>query len=173
MAVKTNAELDAYFNTGDQPSESNFQDLIDTIQPAHVVMDSATSLEISVANHGFRDLIFDNLTADVTITLPVPVVDTWFHFVFLGEGDAADNFDLKIITKNQDSEFFRGHITHLDTTADENVASVNGDGTGDDGIDLLLPAAADIWIRGKSSTVWYVWGTVTGTTAPTISTSVT
>ena len=31
MAEKTRAELDAYFNTGDTPTETQFQDLIDSI----------------------------------------------------------------------------------------------------------------------------------------------
>ena len=51
MAVKTNAELDAYFNTGDQPSESNFQDLIDTIQPkSETLAETTGGVSLTVAD---------------------------------------------------------------------------------------------------------------------------
>ena len=56
MAIKLNADLDAYFNTGDQPSESNFQDLIDTIQPPLVELSDADT-SLTVADHAFRTLI--------------------------------------------------------------------------------------------------------------------
>ena len=51
MAVKLNSELDAYFNTGDQPSESNFQDLIDTILPTPTLLPDAASTSLTKATY--------------------------------------------------------------------------------------------------------------------------
>ena len=171
MAVKLNADLDAYFNTGDQPSESNFQDLIDTIQPPQVVLGDE-SVSLTVATHAFRTLIMPALGADRTLTLPTPVVDTWFHIEYFGDLSGADGSeDLKILTNTQGSEFFHGMITHLDT--DNAIASVHGNGSSNDGIDILVADGASIWLMAKSTTVWYVWGTVTGATTPTIADSVT
>ena len=123
-----------------------------------------------------------DLTDDRTLTLPVPIVDTWFHIVYLGELDADDTHDLKILTATQGSEFFNGGITWNNTVANDNDDAssdlafnsiVNGNGSSNDGIDIRLAAGADIWLHAKSTTVWYVWGTVTGLTIPTIGDSVT
>ena len=50
-------------------------------------------------------------------------------------------------------------ITHLDVGADS--VAVHGNGSSNDGIDIILAAGCDVWLRAKSSTIWYVWGTVT------------
>ena len=75
MAVKTNAELAAFFQTGDQPSETEFGHLIDTIQPAHVLLTDADT-SITTADHAFRTLIVPNISDNRTYTLPTPAVRT-------------------------------------------------------------------------------------------------
>lgn len=181
MSVKSNSELAAFFETGDQPSETEFGHLIDTIAPAALTLaDTNDTVSLTAATHAYRDLIIGatstsgGLDGDLTLTLPSTIVtDEWYHILYFGELDAADTHDLKILTGTQDSHFFQGMITHLDTTADENVLHVHGNGTSNDGIDIITAAGCDIWIRAKSSTIWYVWGTVTGATIPTIADSVT
>jgi len=166
MAVKLNAELDAYFNTGDQPSESNFQDLIDTIQPPLVELSDADT-SLTVADHAFRTLIMPALGADRTLTMPTPAAHVWFHIEYFGDLAGADGSeDLKIVTNTLNSEFFHGMVTHLDT--DNAIASVHGNGSSNDSIDVLAADGASLWFLGKSSTVWYVWGTITAATTPTI-----
>ena len=38
----------------------------------------------------------------------------------------------------------------------------------DDSIDVIQADGASLWFLGKSSTVWYVWGTITASSTPTI-----
>ena len=93
MSVKTNSELAAFFETGDQPSETEFGHLIDTIQPPHVLLgDEDTTF--TVAANAFRLCIQPNISAARQITLPTPVLDTWFHIVYLPL--AADGHTLTI-----------------------------------------------------------------------------
>ena len=47
MSVKSNSELAAFFNTGDQPSETEFGHLIDTILPPALTSNAApTNAEV-------------------------------------------------------------------------------------------------------------------------------
>ena len=174
MAVKENSELAAFFNTGDQPSETEFGHLIDTIlPPALTLADTTGTVALTAATHGYRHLIIGStsvtggLTGDLKLTMPSTIVtDEWYHILFFGENDAADTHDLKIESGTTGSHFFQGGVTHLDVGADS--VWVPGNGSSNDSIDIILAAGCDIWLQAKSSTIWYVWGTVTGATAPTI-----
>lgn len=172
MAVKTNAELAAFFQTGDQPSETEFGHLIDTIQPAHVLLTDADT-SITTADHAFRTLIIPNISDNRTYTLPTPAVDTWFHFVYLPL--VADSHTLTVATLTNGSHFYEGGIVHTDTNL--GVGSVPdsdmvfGNGTNHDKFKILSAKGADFWIWGKSSTVWYIWGTSIGDTPSTIDNS--
>ena len=174
MAVKTNAQLAAYFNTGDQPSESNFGDLIDTVQPSHVLLGDE-DVSLTAATHGFRTLIMPALgSADRTITLPTSFSadSVWFHIIYFGELDAADDYDLLIKTGTQNTHFFHGCVMHHDTDADSSGAALNvpvfGDGDSNDVFNLQLGAYANVWIHAKSTTAWYIWGNTAGATTLTI-----
>ena len=127
MPVKTNAELDAYFNTGDQPSESNFQDLIDTIQPAAVTLTETTGTKaLTTADHGFRTIIVPDLTGNLTLTLPTTWTDAhdWFHIVYFGDIDGdPDSHNLIIQTGTQNSQFFHGNIVHNTDIAESGSTS--------------------------------------------------
>ena len=50
MAVKTNAQLAAFFETGDQPSQAEFGHLIDTIVPTPVLLTDADTTLTEAAN---------------------------------------------------------------------------------------------------------------------------
>tara|TARA_R110001606_G_scaffold56171_1_gene136301 strand:- start:608 stop:1105 length:498 start_codon:yes stop_codon:yes gene_type:complete len=163
MAVKTNAQLAAFFETGDQPSQTEFGHLIDTIQPAPVFIEGDANLSLTVADHAFRTLIIDGSDADRVYTLPVPALGTWFHFVYIADLDAADNFDLAIT--NLAGDYLKGAVTHLDT--DNEVAVIHANGSSHIGISLDLGAGADLWIMGFSSSLNYIWGNTTGATHAT------
>ena len=87
MATKTAAQLKAFFQTGDQPSQDEFAHLIDTIQPDPVFIDGTADVNLTVADHAFRHVIIagdiDNNTADRTYTLPTPALGTWFHIIYI------------------------------------------------------------------------------------------
>ena len=180
MAVKSNSELAAFFETGDQPSEAEFGHLVDTILPPAVTLaDTTGTVALTAATHAYRNLYIGatatsgGLTGDLKLTLPSTIVtDEWYHIIFFGELDAADTHDLKIETGTLNSHFFQGMLTHHDTSNDNSGGALNvpvhGNGTSNDSIDVLLAAGCDIWIQAKSSTIWYVWGNVTGATPVTI-----
>ena len=168
MPVKTNAELDAYFNTGDQPSESNFQDLIDTIQPPLVTLTETTgTVNFTTADHGFRQVVVPDLTGTMTINLPssFTALYDWFHIVYFGDlGDADDN-NLVIKTGTQDSQFFSGNILHQTDINGVSNDILQANGTNHDILTCTTISHLDLWFQAKSSTVWYVWGQ---TFSPTI-----
>ena len=165
MAVKTNSELAAFFETGDQPSETEFGHLIDTIQPSSVLL-ADDDVNFTVADNAFRLNIMPNISANRTITLPTPVLDVWFHIVYLPLAADTDNLTIEGTTAHS----FYGGVIHSDT----NLASagdtdvVFGDGSADDAIVLAAGKHLDIWLHGKSTTVWYVWGVSAGDTVITI-----
>ena len=163
MAVKTNAQLAAFFETGDQPSQTEFGHLIDTIQPAPVFIEGDAKLSLTVADHAFRTLIIDGSDADRVYTLPVPALGTWFHFVYIADLDAADSHDLAIT--NLAGDYLKGAVTHLDT--DNEVAVIHANGSSHIGISLDLGAGADLWIMGFTASLNYIWGNTTGATHAT------
>lgn len=167
MPVKTNSELKAFFNTGDQPSESNFADLIDTIQPTPAFIEGDADLSLTVADHAFRICVIDGSDADRIYTLPTPASGTWFHFIYLGDLDAADNFDFQL--SNQSNVYFKGHVLSKDIGAANNDVSLAFDGTSSAiGLSLDHGASADLWVMGFSSTINYIWGNTMGAAIATV-----
>ena len=166
MAVKTNSELAAFFETGDQPSETEFGHLIDTIQPSHVLLgDEDTTF--TVAANAFRLNIQPNISAARTITLPTPVLDTWFHIVSLPL--AADGHTLTIKGTDETHFFYGGVMNHDMDQTSQTTAAVFGDGSADDVFTLPTSSGMDLWLHAKSTTVWYIWGWTASTTTSTIS----
>ena len=173
MAVKTNAQLAAFFETGDQPSQVEFGHLIDTIQPASVTLADTATIALTAATHGYRTVFVPNIGQTTTITLPVPVLDTWFHLVYLP--GASDGNTLRIYTDSSSNTFFHGAVIHADTnivdsgsTGAAAVIAVHGEGSADDDINLASGDHLDIWFHAISTTVWKIWGVSAGDTPITI-----
>ena len=152
MAVKTNAQLAAFFNTGDQPSETEFGHLIDTIQPPSVTLGDENKT-LNAADHAFRTLIMPNISGARTITLPTPVLDVWYHIIHLPL--VQDGHDL-IFRAADETNFFEGSIIN------HNIGGATtaqfGDGSTFDLITLPTSSHLDLWLYGKSSTIYYMWG---------------
>jgi len=167
MAVKTNSELAAFFNTGDQPSETEFGHLIDTIQPPHITLGDENK-SLTVADHAFRPLIMPNIAGARTLTLPTAEADVWFHIIHNPMVAEAGGHNLNI-KSTDNTNWFSGTILSVDsdnnTTAAvfANVSATPASGD-DDVISLITSSGCDIWIWGKSATVWYVWGWATSVT---------
>ena len=115
MPVKTNSQLAAFFNTGDQPSEAEFGHLIDTIQPPHVTLGDE-SKTLTVADHAYRLLIMPNISGARTLTLPTPILDTWFHIVSLPLVTDGNTLTIK---GTDESHFLHGSVVNYELDIDE------------------------------------------------------
>lgn len=114
------------------------------------------------ATHSGRVLVVPDGTQDNTYTLPSPVAGAMFTFVY--GGAAADATDF-IVDAGSDTNFFIGNVAFNDT--DDGAASVVfADGNSNSKLQVNVPGSAVINIMAKDSTNWYVWGSVTGATAP-------
>ena len=125
--------------------------------------DHASSNVLTEATNGGRVNVVPNFSADSVITLPAPKAGLSFHFIY--GGAAADATDVTIETTGN-TLFFKGAITHLDNTADENSLSVISNGTAHYKIKVDTPSALDIRIVGMSATVYYISGNVSTVTVP-------
>lgn len=157
MAVKLNADLDAYFNTGDQPSESNFQDLIDSMLPAPVAVTDAAAPTITKALNQGRVNVVPMIGQETTITLPTPTAaGEWYQFVSAFTAEETENVLFSTGTGN--SVFMQGQIT-LISTVESTASTVDySDGDSNELLTLEDPGAFEVNFLSKSSTVWYVWG---------------
>lgn len=114
------------------------------------------------ATHSGRVLIVPNGTQDNTYTLPSPVAGSMFTFVYGGlAADATDFF----VDAGSDTNFFIGNVAFNDT-GDGAASVVFPDGNSNSTLQVNVPGAAVINIVAKDGTNWYVWGSVTGATAP-------
>ena len=177
MAVKSNSELAAFFQTGDQPSQTEFGHLIDTIQPSIVYLSDAND-SLTAAEHGFRTCIMPDIEgSNKTLTLPTSFSadSVWFHLLYFGDLSDADSHNWIIETGTANTHFFHGAIFHHDTDADSSGGALNviahGNGSSNDVISLTTGYCADIWIHARSTTVWNVWGHSAGATPITIADS--
>ena len=128
------------------------------------VSGSDGNVSVTKATNGGRVTFVPNVSADRTYTLPTPAEGLTFRFV--GVPGTADGHDV-IFRTTDDTVFQQGPITFLDT--DNEVSAVHGNGTSHDQLQVNVPAAFDITYVGRSTTVYYVYGTVTGATAPAFS----
>jgi len=163
MAVKLNAELDAYFNTGDQPSESNFQDLIDSILPAPVeVADTASPTITKAANQG-RVNVIGLVGQNTTIVIPTPTAaGEWYKFIYAGAGLTEETENIIFQTGTDGSVFMSGHIIHMI----DNPATVYADGDSNELLTLEDTGGFEVNFLSKSATTWYVWGYAQSEDAP-------
>jgi hypothetical protein len=128
---------------------------------APVALANANTTLTAAANAG-RVNFTPDVTADRTYTLPAPTAGLYFQFVY--SGLAADGHDF-IIDTGSDTNYFIGNVAFNDT--DDGAASVVfPDGNSNSKLQVNLPASAVINVLAKDSTNWYVWGSVTGATAP-------
>ena len=120
------------------------------------------NVTLTNATHSGRVLVVPNGSQDHTYTLPAPVAGSMFTFVYGGAAaDATDFF----IDAGSDTNFFIGNVAFNDT--DDGAASVVfADGNSNSKLQVNVPGSAVINVMAKDGTNWYVWGSVTGATAP-------
>jgi len=117
------------------------------------------------ATHSGRVLVVPDGGQDNTYTLPTPVAGAMFTFVYGGASADATDF---IIDAGSDTNFFVGNVAFNDT--DDGAASVVfADGDSNSKLQVNVPGSAVINVMAKDGTNWYVWGSVTGATAPAFS----
>ena len=163
MAVKTNAQLAAFFNTGDQPSEAEFGHLIDTIIPTNVLLTDADTT-LTEADNAHRINILPDLSANRTYKIPTPsAAGVWYRFIYGGAAADTDNHIIQTVTTDN-SVFFAGSIAHLDTNAD-NVA-VLPNGSSNSKFTSTDTAFLDVTFWAFSTTKYYLVGSVISATAP-------
>ena len=127
-----------------------------------------TTALTEAANAGRTNVIPDIAGSSKKFTLPTPSgAGVYYHFIYGGAAADAHNLVIQPVT-GDNSVYFKGSITHLDTTADENVTAVISDGDSNDTMTLKVLEGLDLHCLALSTTVWYIWGTVTAATVPTI-----
>jgi hypothetical protein len=132
-----------------------------------VAIGDVTSYAVLPANSGKKHII-GALTGNVTITLPASVAGLNYEFWFCSTAAEAQN---AIIVTDSAANCFDGGVVHLDvdsgTGADE-VVAVYSNGSSNDTLTLITPAAGTRISVVSSGTKWYLVGTVASATAPTI-----
>ena len=134
-----------------------------TIREPVVLADADTSLVVS-DNVGRVNVIPD-VGGNRIYKLPTPVSGYHINFTYGGAAADASNPVIQTLTSDN-SVFFKGSVTHLDTTADENVEPVFSNGSSNSKLTINVPSGIDLNFVAQSATVWYVFGTVTSATAP-------
>ena len=166
MAVKLNAELDAYFNTGDQPSESNFQDLIDTILPTPTILPDAASTSLTKATYQGRTLVVPDVSQHSTYTMLQPAA-AGEYYKFINGGAAVDASD-HIFTMT--TALLKGGVQWINNTDTvDNAEAVYADASDDVTLTLNTPGAYEMNFLAYSTTVVYVWGWIGTDNAPVFS----
>ena len=127
-------------------------------------------LTVTEALHAGTVVMQTDVGADRTYTIPAPsAAGVTYRFLGQGTGAAADGHDV-ILTTGTAGVFFDGMITHHDTDADSSGSALNvgvwGNGTSHDLLTLNVPAGYDITLIAKSTTVFYITGTVTSADVP-------
>ena len=148
-------------------SNTNFDNILDsmhTLDDPHVELADTAAISLTEATHGYKTCIIPNVGQDTTLTLPTPKADLWFHLLYFG-ALATDGHDVLIKTETQNTDFFHGGVIHHDTAqTGQTSAMVYGDGDSNDVFNLQEAQAMDIWIRGKTTASWYIWGWRAGDT---------
>jgi len=132
------------------------------------------NLTVTEALHAGTIVMQIDVSSDKTYTIPAPsAAGVTYRFVGQGEGSEADAHAVILSTAATGTVFFDGMITHLDTSNDNSGGALNvgvwGNGTGHDILTLNVPAGYDITLIAKSTTVFYITGSVTSATAPAFS----
>jgi hypothetical protein len=119
---------------------------------------------IAATTHGGRISLVPDPSQDNTYTLPAPAAGVAYRFVFAGA--SAASFDA-IFDTGDDTNFYIGAVTFLDT--DNEVSVVGSDGDSNSIFQINVPAAFDVTFIGLDDTNYQIFGTVTSATAPAFS----
>ena len=123
-------------------------------------------LTVTEALHAGTVVMQTDVGAARTYTIPAPsAAGVTYRFLGQGTGAAADSHDV-ILTTGTAGVFFDGVITHIETDAGAANVPVWGNGTSHDLLTLNVPAGYDITLIAKSTTVFYITGTVTSADVP-------
>jgi len=133
---------------------------ISGVVAAPVALTDANTTLTAAANAG-RVNFTPDVTADRTYTLPAPVAGLCFQFVY--SGLAADGHDF-IIDTGSDTNYFIGNVVFIDTAPGCSV--IYPDGNSNSKLQVNVPGATNITVIAKDDTNWYIYGSVTGATAP-------
>ena len=168
MGVKLNSELAAFFETGDQPSETEFGHLIDSILPAPVALTDASSATLTKALNQGRINVAPDMSQTSTYTIPAAAAaGEWYKFVYVGGAAEAHNHAFALGTSN--TQFYVGNVAWINQndTSDDGT-SIWSDGDSNELLTLVTPESYNVNILAKSTTEWYLWGWVSSVTIPTI-----
>ena len=136
-------------------------DIIEVRREVYLVPDAAT-LALSASLSG-RLLVFPNLTADCTITMPAEVkgLEYWFQY----GGAAADAQDW-IFDTGAEVNFFVGGVTHSDLDGDTQ-APVYSNGSSHSKFTVLVPEVGTLVHMVCDGLKWYINGNVSSATVCT------
>lgn len=170
---KLNSELAAFFNTGDQPSETEFGYLIDSITPNPVYLPDATSTTLTKDTYQGRTLLAKDLSQNSTFTIEAPAAaGERYQFVFTGDGSsaedtcAAENHIFTVTTAN-----YEGRVQWINTTD----TTATGEARGPDlasshkTLTITAPCSYEINMISYSTSLMYVWGWVGADATPDFS----
>lgn len=178
MAVKTAAQLAAFFETGDQPSQTEFGHVFDTIHPVPVLLTDPGDTNIDTlteAVNGNRTNVVPAIGQNSSFSLATPsAAGVFYHFIY--HSTATEGQNLIISTATTDGSVdFRGSIHHIqidpDATATSAQLAAFGDGDSNDILTIATPSSIDLHFLAGATDYWYVWGTVTSATKPVFSDS--
>ena len=174
MPVKLNSELAAFFETGDQPSQTEFGHLIDSILPIPVVLPDASSTALAKATYQGRTLVVPNVSQASTYTMEVPAAaGEWYKFVYGGAAaDASDHIFTMTTALYKGGVIWHNGITNDNSDdAVDNIfsTSVYADASNDVILTLNTPEIYEINFLALSTTVVYVWGYIDSLNAPVFS----
>ena len=156
MPVKTNAQLAAFFNTGDQPSQTEFGHLIDTIIPTPVLLLDETKTMTEALN-AMRINILPVIGGARTISMPAPsAAGVWYRFTSALTAEENNNYIFDTVDTSGDI-YFKGGLGSIAVTGD--LPAVYSNGSSNSQLTLEDAGYFDITFIAYSTTIWYVSGT--------------
>ena len=163
MASNSICVLKSYFNAGDEPTEAQFAELIETVNYPYYNGTSAQTSATFTAAGGYVYLV--TATTGCAVTLPTPVIGDKIKIVF-----GAVTSNTHTITTDATTTLFNGYALMADTLdgtpaqhvvfapdgTDDDVFSMNGTTTG---------VSATVELTATSTTRWFaeavVWASTT------------
>ena len=167
--VKVNSDLKSFFETGDQPSQTEFGHLIDSMLPTPVVLNPSSEVLTRDAHQG-RTLILPNVTTDTTYTLPTPTAaGERYHFIYGPANGLAEASEFIIQFPASPTLVLWGGLTFIDTDAGDTQFVAFADAVNDRILTINNVGAIDLNFLSYSTTEVYVWGQITSDIIPTFS----
>mgnify|MGYP003139299108 FL=1 len=134
--------------------------------PVDITAADGTKTLTLTANSGRTNIIPDMTGNSGIIKLPNPVAaGEYYHFIYGGADVDGHNLEIQT-TATDTSVIFKGAVTHLDTTADDNSIAVIADGDSNDVLELKVLEALDLHFLSYGTGGFWVWGSVTSATVP-------